>query len=125
MQDNQLVQDIRDSIELLNLLDQLSIGLSTAQTTTETVPWRGIGLIFSQVKEKLLRCEDALTLSEVMNSEPSFSSVNSASPVVRKKTLADRIQQSPITPSRVRELITNTSTTIGTKNSVNSEQADN
>ena len=104
MEGNNSLRQIKDTVDLLNMLEHLVEGLSQGTVRADEVPWGGIKLTISRGQELLVDFHEQVTQGSfaepaVGQREPARGGKSSGT------SLADRVQQAPTSGSRVRELL--------------------
>jgi len=106
---------LNDAIDLLNMLEYLSSGVSTGRIHGSEAPWAGMAVTIRQSKNVLLDVRESLGRGEISATETSFRNQAQNFDTQRRESvsspsLADRVKQISAAGSegsRTRELVSN------------------
>ncbi len=113
------LKELADAVELIKMLEHLSVTCSQQGNSQAEVPWAGIQITLGQSREIISRaladlCSEAVrgsysATSDQASSNDSKNRNEEDMQNQRSASLSERLQQAPSGQNRVRELLTNVS----------------
>jgi hypothetical protein len=114
------LKELANAVELIKMLEHLSTSCSRQGNGQAEIPWAGMQITLGQSREIISRALAELCSEAVRDSysEPAQQNTQRDDAAnARSASLSERIQQAPSGQNRVRELLTNVSSSSGRRGS--------